>query len=540
MKITKPLVAGALVGTAVGTVAFLIWKHCAKKPAEKGEDGIGVEKAELIGNDLYITYTNGETVNLGKVVPEPEPAYFDFYPLPDGTYGVKAGKYLYLSEVAIPSEHRGHAVTAILPNAFENAINLQRISIPDSITRIERDAFTGCNRLIYNRRGNVDYLGNDENPCLIAVKAVSKNILEASIAPGCKFIQASAFAGCRKLERVTVPSSVCRIGARAFFECDALESVSISDLSAWCHIDFEFDALDYSANPLCYADKLLLDGEPIEEIQLPKDVTSLPICALSSASLKRVVLSDSLKSIGDYAFDECTELTEIEIPASTEYVGSGVFYGCRSLECITVSPESKHYHSDGNCLIETASKTLIAGCKSSVIPTDGSVTAIGRLAFAGHNTLASVTIPNEITRIGEMAFCNCMNLEALSVPFMGSEADGDDCTHFGYLFGAENDSEHLDRVPKSLKSVKLTGKGAITSYAFADCAALEDLTVGADINAIGYHAFLGCEHLSAVRFEDPNGWRAEKVALDAVALSDPATAAAYLRSTYDNRNWTKE
>jgi hypothetical protein len=69
------------------------------------------------------------------------------------------------------------------------------------------------------------------------------------------------------------------------------------------------------------------------------------------------------------------------------------------------------YHSEGNCLIETATKTLIQGCKTSVIPTDGSVQKINRYAFCGHEALTEIVIPECITEIGRSAFINCDGLE---------------------------------------------------------------------------------------------------------------------------------
>ena len=68
----------------------------------------------------------------------------------------------------------------------------------------------------------------------------------------------------------------------------------------------------------------------------------------------------------------------------------------------------------GNCLIETANKTLVLGCKNSVIPTDGSVTSISRSAFYGCTGLTSITIPNSITSIGSHAFYKCTNLTSIT------------------------------------------------------------------------------------------------------------------------------
>ena len=78
---------------------------------------------------------------------------------------------------------------------------------------------------------------------------------------------------------------------------------------------------------------------------------------------------------------------------------------------IKVDENNETYHSQGNCLIETKSKTLILGCNTSKIPDDGSVTAIGKRAFYKCSGLTSVTIPDSVTSIGNYAFDGCDGLK---------------------------------------------------------------------------------------------------------------------------------
>ena len=136
-----------------------------------------------------------------------------------------------------------------------------------------------------------------------------------------------------------------------------------------------------------------------------------------SVRIPSAIYSSSQKynvtSIGNYAFQSCRGLTSITIPNSVTSIGSQAFSSCSGLTSITVDEGNTKYHSSGNCIIETKSKTLIAGCKTSVIPDDDSVTSIGSKAFQNCNGLTSITIPDSVTSIGSQAFQNCSGLTAL-------------------------------------------------------------------------------------------------------------------------------
>lgn len=131
------------------------------------------------------------------------------------------------------------------------------------------------------------------------------------------------------------------------------------------------------------------------------------------AGCKNTVIPNSVTSIGNNAFSNCAGLTSITIPNNVTSIGDGAFSGCTGLNFIIVAEGNAKFDSRDNCnaIIETATNTLVAGCKSTVIP--NSVTGIGRKAFLNCSSLTSITIPNTVMSIGENAFSGCTSLPAI-------------------------------------------------------------------------------------------------------------------------------
>ncbi len=245
------------------------------------------------------------------------------------------------------------SVTSIGGSAFSSCSGLTSITIPNSVTSIGSGAFYGCNNLQASiAEDGISYLGNATNKYIVAWKVADNTLSSYTIKDGCKFIYEECFINCSSATEITIPNSVISIGEKAFYGCSGLTSITI-----------------------------------------PSSVTS----------------------IGDYAF-ESTGLTEITIPSSVTSIGNWAFSDCSGLTSITVASGNTKYHSEGNCLIETASKTLILGCKNSIIPTDGSVTSIGNDAFDGCTGLTEITIPSGVTSIGDGAFWSCNNLTTITIP----------------------------------------------------------------------------------------------------------------------------
>ncbi len=125
----------------------------------------------------------------------------------------------------------------------------------------------------------------------------------------------------------------------------------------------------------------------------------------------------SITSIDLDSLFMCDKIETLIIPKSVTSIdnNSGIA-SCENLTQIVVDNNNPRYQSKGNCIIETSSKTLIAGCKNSIIPTDGSVEVIGENAFHFCDELTKISIPNTITKIDKSAFNQCKRLSELTIP----------------------------------------------------------------------------------------------------------------------------
>ena len=337
------------------------------------------------------------------------------------------------------------------------------------------------------------------------------NIESIVIGDNVKNIGYQAFHNCSSLKSVTVGSGVTSIGQYAFSIHSAdLTKVSldvyITDMAAWCNIELG----DSSANPL-NGGNLYLNNELVTELIIPDTVTSINDYAFGNCShLTSVEIPDSVISIGNSAFSGCDSLTSVEIPDSVISTGNSAFSGCDSLtsvvipdsitsigeqvfrscyslSSITVAENNIVYKSiDGN-LYNKDGKTLIQyaiGKTDTEFVIPGGVTSVGEEAFYQCGSLKEVVIPDSVTSIGYGAFYLCGRLTSIEIP--------DSVTSMGLR--AFVGCHSLTRV------VIGNGITSIEDGAFADCSSLTSVVIGDSVTSIDSSAFLGCSSLTSITF----------------------------------------
>ena len=286
-----------------------------------------------------------------------------------------------------------------------------------------------------------------------------------------------AFSGCKGLTSLTIPNSVTSIGNGAFSGCSGLTSITIPN-SVTSIGDFAFN--------YCLS---------LTSISIPNSVTSIGKDAFWGCSgLTSITIPNSVTSIGYFAFSNCSNLTSITIPNSVTSIGYGAFEGCSGLTSIIVEKGNKMYDSRKNCnaIIETASNTLIAGCKNTKIP--NSVTRIRDWAFSDCSNLISITIPNSVTSIGDRAFVACKGLTSIVVEKGNKTYDTrENCNAI-----IETASNTLIAGCKNTITIPNSVTG-IGDYAFYACKGLTSIIIPNGVTSIGDQAFSGCDALKYVK-----------------------------------------
>ena len=416
-----------------------------------------------------------------------------------------------LTQVTIPN-----GVTVIYSDTFSGCRNLYSVTLGSSVETIYSQAFRGCYSLVevFNlsalplERGSADY-GGIAQYAVILSNTVGESTVRSQGDFGYAIIGEDIFllGYLGSGTSVVFPDDIG--GEDYMINANAFRSSSIT-------------AVTFGSGVVGIGDFAFRESK-LTEVSIPGTVKSIGNSSFQQCNqLTSVTIGDGVQIIGEKAFSSCTnkDFTSIAFPASVTSIGDQVVYSCSNLQSISVDPSNTHYSSDSGVLFDKNKTTLMQYPKAKagstyVIP--NTVEAILYGAFYG-TSLTSVSIPDSVTTIGDMAFYNCAGLVSIELG-SGVESIGERAfSSCGVLesvsVNANNthycsDDDVLFDKGKTMLIVypaKKTDESyivpntvvTISPYAFYQNTAITAVTLSDSVLVIGEWAFRGCTNLVQV------------------------------------------
>lgn len=262
-------------------------------------------------------------------------------------------------------------VLRIDAGAFRECKNLEKMNFPASLETIGRSAFAGCSSLTSvlpsDKRGKEPSILTIQDNAFKGCTSLTEIIIPESV----DSIGYSVFEGCKKLEEIIIPRKINSIESCTFAGCSDLERV-------------EF-AYRTQENRIILHDKAFWRCKKLSVIQGGERITHIGGKAFGCcASLHKLPFMSKLRGIEEGAFLNCTGLTEADLSdCEIPVLPDQIFYNCDHLETV--------------CLPERLRK-------------------IGKEAFFDCRHLLKIKIPDGVKKIGSYAFGNCISLRKLELP----------------------------------------------------------------------------------------------------------------------------
>ena len=194
-----------------------------------------------------------------------------------------------------------------------------------------------------------------------------------------------------------------------------------------------------------------------ENVVIAPECEGLPVTAIAKevfngiTTIKSAIIPDSIATIGDDAFHDCTALERVSMGGGVTSIGNRAFENCTNLKSITVPDRVSHI-----------GEAAFFGCTSLSTASLGyRVSYVGDYAFEGCSSLKSIVIPDRVSRIGIRTFVDCTSLESVT---LGGRVE------------------------------------SVGDWAFYNCTGLKSITLPASLNYVGYFSFEGCTNLERVYY----------------------------------------
>lgn len=322
-------------------------------------------------------------------------------------------------ELIIPTEINGYKVTAIGEFAFSNQNNLKSLIIPESVDTLETYS-------IYN---------------------------------------------CQNLEYIKLPNSLKNISWGPIQGCEKMKTAGPTAGDYNFEFDWTTKVPDYIFN-MC--------GE-LESVVLPDTIEYIGASSFGSTAIEEFIFPENLKVIATNAFNNCTNLIEIEVPNREIVLERGAFSHCSNLKKLVIPEKVKVKEAVfGNCPKFVTAGPIGGGYDvefnwKDTIPYD---------AFSNCTGLESIVLPSTITEIGDNAFYECTNLKSIKLPH-----------------NIERINNLLFYGCKSLTEIEIpVGVTTIEADPFYECRNLTKVTIPKTVTSISSNTFQHCYDLTIYGF----------------------------------------
>lgn len=564
----------------------------------------------------------GGTSSGGEVI---EPVVIWEYDVDDGNAIITGYNGTALA-VTVPSELDGYKVTGIGNKAFYDNQTIRSVTLPSGVKEIGNYAFKYCENLVsINLPSNLETLGSAVfESCTSLYKIYipksldycrseytynyfhrggpfsNSGIVTAEFEDGTTEIPDYIFANASNLKSVIVPETVIAIDSYAFQDCTALEEIRIPEYVTeigkyafhCCEklkeikLPSQIETLGFGVFSGCeslnyiYIPKSLQDcrheattsfynnGGPFSDsgivtAEFEDGDTEIPQYIFANATkLKKVIIPETVITIGNYAFQDCKALENVEIPQYIIKIGDYAFHNCQSLTEIFIPKSLESCGTNGPFCgsgivtvkfedeIKNIPSYLFKYCtklKNIIIPQ--SVVAIGGEAFSYCSALEAIKIPENVKEIGYSVFAECTALKEMYIPdnvidigsglFIGCTSLEKAKLPLGYdnipyrtftncsklvdvTFSDSIKSIHSQAFSKCEKLPEISIPETVTyidSEAFYECSSLKDISIPENVNNIGNNAFENCDGLQKVTVNG-SGNIGQKAFYDCDALTD--------------------
>ena len=333
------------------------------------------------------------------------------------------------------------------------------------------------------------YIGNEESsyiPDKIEGFAVTElgytafqgsDIKEVVIPASVQKVGARAFWGCSNLESVTLLSSDAEIVKNPFYNCPNLLRFVVSpDNPTYATINgILFNKAERKL--ICYP-----SGRTDEVYEVPSGIKIIGHGAFYGSALKEILIPDSVEKFEDQVFNGCTKLEKTNLPDALTEIGSNPFFRCTSLSSVKLSDHHPIFTFDGQYLINKVTHTLISCLNVSdngrmIVPSY--IKVIGDLCFSTL-PVKEIEFPSWLKRIGTYAFSQCTMLESVKIP------EGITTIESSAFRGCSALTDVV--LPDTLETIH--------DYAFAYCPGLSILTIPASVQEVDSSAFFCSDNLT--------------------------------------------